>query len=140
MNEDFLKEIEDILSGLRDKSFSLDLYPELRADLSVLCTMLADYSGGVYEDMLNSEYERKKFQAERGLEYRRGMVVVENENKKHTAADAENMALIDAEPYYKIENEMKGLYRKLENKRQAILKVVDSLSAIKHFNHEEGTD
>lgn len=117
---DIIEEIDEILIKLRDKTYELEEVKEMRLDLSVLLTMVADYIGDVHETQGRMEYERKAFQANKELEYR----------QKMPAYKSEALALIDAQEYYERENEIKGLYRKLENKRQALLHVCNALSAI----------
>jgi hypothetical protein len=122
--DDIVKEIDDILSTIRSKAYALEQTKQIRLDLSVLLTMLSDEIGDVHEQQGRAEYERKRFMAERTIGYRRGEF-----GKKETSGDAEALSTIDAEDYYNEEYSWKGMYRKLENKRQALLQVCNSLSA-----------
>lgn len=132
MDTTIIKEIDEILKKIRGKSYPLEEAKDMRLDLSVLLTMLSDSIGDVHEAQGRAEYERKRFIAERVLYYRK--------QEKKTTADSESLAVIDAEDEYDQEIQYKALYRRLENKRQALLQVCNALSTIKNFDDEPKED
>lgn len=121
---EILEEIDGILLRVRTKAYRIEEAAELRLDLSVLLVMLSDGIGDVHEQQGRAEYARKKYEKEQEIVYRSPA------GGKRTASDAQAQALIDAEEFYNEENGWKAMYRKLENKRQALLQVCNALSAV----------
>lgn len=133
MDIGLIEEIDDLLDRIRSRSYQLEEVPQIRLDMSVLLTMLSDSIGDVHEMQGRAEYDRKKYIAERVLIHRAA---------KKTAAESESLATIEAEDKYVEETEYKALYRRLENKRQALLQVCNALSAVgRDFkNDDDGED
>lgn len=130
MDITIIEEIDELLGRIRNKDYRLEEVSQIRLDLSVLLTMLSDTIGDVHEDQGRAEYERKSFFAERMLYYRK--------EEKKTAGDAEALATIDSADLQEQEVQYKAMYRRLENKRQALLHVCNALSAFgKNINDED---
>lgn len=114
-----MREIHEILNSYRENMYSLEDLRQMRGELSVLLVHLGEYAGEVYEEVNKAEYEAKK---------QEGLLFIDL-RKANTAADAERLARIQAEPYYMAEAELKGNYKKLDNMFKALLKTLDSMAA-----------
>jgi hypothetical protein len=117
---DVLDDINMVLEEYRSGTYDSGRLREMRSEMSVLLTMLGDIAAQEYEALTIVEYERKKQEDILYEKYRA---------EKATASDAERRARIANSDNYYAEASAKGTYRRLENMRQALLKVLDSMAA-----------
>jgi archaellin len=117
--QETLDQVHSILDAYREGMYSIQDLKDMRGELSVLLVYLGEYAGDEYIELNKAEYEVKKQEATAFLELR----------KSNTAADAERLARLQAEPFYMAEAEMKGNYKRLDNMFKALLKTLDSMAS-----------
>lgn len=115
-----LNEIETILERYRSRMFNIEELKDMRAELSILLVTIGYDAAEAYENLHRAEYDMKKTEAEIYMELR----------KTRTAADSERLAKITSESEHLNYIEHLGLYKRFDNMRQALMKVLDSMAAI----------
>jgi ABC-type enterochelin transport system substrate-binding protein len=113
-----LQEIDELLARYREGLYSIEELKTMRAELAVLLVSLGEFCATEYEALHRAEYQVKKREAEIYLELRKENTAADSERKTKILADSEHLDYI----------EHLGLYKRLDNMRQALLKVLDSMA------------